>query len=105
MIRHIVLEFLINHSECRKLIFFLCFFFLFLATPHSMQDLISPIRIEPGSSAMEAQSPNHWTRRKVPCRKLKLPSKIDLRNIFGLADDADSDLHLVRAWLGYNLDI
>ena len=41
--------------------------FAFFVTPHSLQDLkFSWSGIEPVLSAVEAQSPNHWTTREVP---------------------------------------
>ena len=46
-----------------------CFFF-FLVVPHSMWELISLNRDQTHPPALEAQSLNHWTTRKVPLNAL-----------------------------------
>ena len=45
--------------------FFLHWFF-FSATMRSSWDLVRLPGIEPGCSAVKAQSPNHWTIRECP---------------------------------------
>ena len=47
--------------------------------PSGMWDLSSPARDEPMAPAVEAQSPNHWTARKLP---KKCFFKKDFCNIF-----------------------
>lgn len=42
------------------------FLFLFLATPHALQDLSSLARINPVPPALEAQNPNHRAAREFP---------------------------------------
>lgn len=38
---------------------------VFLATPHSMRDLSSPLRDRPAPLAVEAWRSNHWTPKEV----------------------------------------
>ena len=45
---------------------FFLFFFLFVATPHSLWDLSSQPGIESRSPAVKAPSPYHWTTREFP---------------------------------------
>ena len=49
------------------------YLFLFSAPPHGMWDLSSPTRDQPVPPAVEAQSLNHWTARKVPKIYLHFP--------------------------------
>ena len=43
------------------------FIFIYFTTPCGMQDLSSGPGIKPVPPAVEVQSPNHWTSRKMPC--------------------------------------
>ena len=45
---------------------FILFWGVFLAIPHSCGILVPQPGIEPGSSAVKLQSPNHWTTRELP---------------------------------------
>ena len=66
------------------LIYFILFstFILFLAVPRACGILVPGPRIEPVPSAVEAQSPNHWTSREVPPLTL-LIFHADLCAVFG----------------------
>ena len=54
------------HHQGSPNYFYIDQFFFFLTTPHSLWDLSSPTRDEPGHSAVKAQSPNQWTAREFP---------------------------------------
>ena len=62
--RHYVGPFYVNAREYPKgkMRVFLILINLFLATPHSVQDLSSEL----SPSAVGAQSPSHWAAREVP---------------------------------------
>ena len=55
-----------NWSDFKSMHIYLFIFLKNLATPHSMGTLVPWPGIESITSAVEAQSPNHWTTREFP---------------------------------------